>query len=53
MDLAFHQRVREGYLALAAAEPARWVVIDASQPMEAVQAAIRAHLADRLGLRIE
>jgi dTMP kinase len=53
MDLAFHQRVREGYLALAAAEPARWVVINASQPMEAVQAAIRAHLADRLGLRIE
>jgi len=53
MDLAFHQRVREGYLALAAAEPARWAVIDASQPMEAVQAAIRAHLADRLGLRIE
>jgi dTMP kinase len=53
MDLAFHQRVREGYLALAAAEPTRWVVIDASQPLEAVRAAIRVHLAHRLGLHIE
>ena len=29
--LAFHQRVREGYLKLAAAEPGRWLVVDASQ----------------------
>jgi dTMP kinase len=28
-DLRFHRRVREGYLALAAAEPARFAVIDA------------------------
>jgi len=28
---AFHHRVREGYLKLAAAEPRRWLVIDASQ----------------------
>ena len=26
----FHQRTREGYLALAAAEPGRWVIVDAS-----------------------
>ncbi len=31
-NIAFHQRVREGYLKLAAAEPERWLVIDASQP---------------------
>jgi len=31
-DLAFHQRVREGYLKLAEAEPDRWLVIDASLP---------------------
>jgi dTMP kinase len=30
-DLAFHQRVREGYLKLAAAEPGRWLVVDATQ----------------------
>jgi dTMP kinase len=29
-DLAFHQRVRSGFMAMAAAEPARFVVIDAS-----------------------
>ncbi len=31
-DIAFHQRVREGYLKMAADEPERWLVIDASQP---------------------
>ncbi len=30
-DIAFHQRVREGYLKLAADDPGRWLVIDASQ----------------------
>jgi len=29
--LAFHQRVRKGYLKLAASNPERWLVIDASQ----------------------
>ena len=28
-DLRFHRRVREGYLAMAVAEPNRWAVIDA------------------------
>jgi dTMP kinase len=35
-DPAFHRRVREGYLALAAAEPSRWVVLDAAQPPTAL-----------------
>ncbi|MCK5123588.1 MAG: dTMP kinase, partial [Dehalococcoidia bacterium] len=30
--LSFHRRVREGYLKMATAEPARWLVIDASLP---------------------
>jgi len=37
----FHQRVRHGYFELAAREPQRWVVIDASQPPEMVQSAMR------------
>ena len=32
----FHQRVRDGYLKLAAAEPERWLVIDAKQSREKV-----------------
>lgn len=39
--LDFHRRVRAGYLALAAAEPERWRVIDADQPVEFVQDEIR------------
>lgn len=30
-DVAFHQKVREGYLKLAADDPQHWLVIDASQ----------------------
>jgi dTMP kinase len=29
--IAFHQRVRDGYLKLAAAEPERWLVVDANK----------------------
>lgn len=35
-DVAYHRRVREGFLTLAAAEPARWVVIDATAPVKMV-----------------
>jgi dTMP kinase len=45
-QIAFHERVRHGFLALAAAEPARWLVLDALQPIEALQRAIRARVAD-------
>ena len=30
-NLAFHQRVRDGYLKMAANDPQRWLVVDASQ----------------------
>ena len=36
LDPAFHERVREGYLRLAAAEPRRWAVIDAARNEEAM-----------------
>jgi dTMP kinase len=34
--LDFHKRVQEGYLKLAADEPERWLVVDASQSKEAI-----------------
>ncbi len=39
-DLAFHRRVREGFLAIAAAEPDRVVVIDATGSIDDVRAAV-------------
>jgi dTMP kinase len=39
-DLAFHQRVRDGFLAIAAAEPERVAVVDASAHFAIVSASI-------------
>jgi len=48
-DLAFHQRVRAGYLEMAAADPRRWVIVDGSgtpgEVAEAVGRAVEAALA--------
>lgn len=48
--LNFFERVRAGYLGIAAAEPARCAVIDASQPIEVVKAALLQTVVDHLGL---
>jgi dTMP kinase len=46
LDLPFHERVRAAFLAQAAADPGRSIVVDASQALPAVQAqVIRAVLA--------
>ncbi len=37
---AFHQRVREGYLEMAAAEPERWRVVDAGREPDQVAASV-------------
>ena len=37
----FHSRVRESYLELAAAEPGRFLVVDATKPVDVIHAAIR------------
>lgn len=38
--LAFHERVREGFLALAAADDRRWRILDATQPVADVHALV-------------
>ena len=35
-DGAFHERVRNGYLEMAAADPGRWRVVDGDRPIEAI-----------------
>jgi dTMP kinase len=44
-DLAFHQRVRDGFLALAAGAPERIVVVDATRAVDEVAAAVAASVA--------
>jgi len=39
-DIAFHQRIREGYLRLAAESPQRWLIVDATQSKAKVAQAI-------------
>lgn len=47
-SLEFHQRVRQGYAELAKADPGRWFVVDADQPADRVQEAIRQAVISRL-----
>jgi dTMP kinase len=48
-DLAFHERVRSGYLRLAKADPQRWVVIDATRS----KAEIQSHMQEAVHSRLE
>lgn len=48
-DLAFHERVREGYHRLAELDPDRWVQIDAAQTEDEIQEQIRGAVAKSLG----
>ena len=50
---SFYQRVREGYLELAKAEPDRFIVVDASQPLRAVQASIERTMMRLFGVKID
>ena len=49
--LAFHQRVRQGYLQLARQNPERWVTIDASQAFETVQSQVRRVVLEKVAPR--
>lgn len=44
----FHRRVREEYLALAAAEPQRFLVLDAARPAAELAGAVRARVEELL-----
>jgi len=50
-DVEYHARVRHGYLELAKAEPARFVVIDGRESIEEVQDKIRARMSEELKRR--
>lgn len=52
MDMAFHHRLRDGFLDIARREPERCVVVDAEGAVEDVERAIRAAVAERLGVRL-
>jgi dTMP kinase len=48
--LAFHERVRAGFLALAAAAPARYEVLDSTKPIAEVQERVRVACLARLAV---
>jgi dTMP kinase len=45
---AFHRRTREAFLTRAAADPVRWLVLDASRGIDELAAAVRARVAPLL-----
>ena len=52
LDQAFHERLRQGFQQIAAADPQRCVVIDASGAVESVHRAVLAAVAERLGVAL-
>jgi len=48
MEQTFHERIRLGFRDMAAAEPSRFAVIDASADLDTVQGRIEAAVVDRL-----
>ena len=50
-DVAFHERVRSGFRTLAAGDPDRWLVIDASQPRDAITEAICERITQEISAR--
>lgn len=52
MGLEFHQRLRAGFKAIAAADPDRCVMIDADRTIDVIQADLRAAVAARYGVKI-
>jgi len=49
-DIAFHRRVREGFLKLAAGDPERWLVVDATQSKRKIAGIIWQRVSQLLSL---
>jgi dTMP kinase len=52
MDQAFHERLRNGFLAIAERDPGRCLVIDARRPIDAVHQAVKEAVNDRLSMKL-
>ncbi len=50
-SLSFHRTVRDGYLEMAAAEPGRWLLVDASLTRSQIATIIWDKVSELLGLR--
>jgi len=48
MAVSFHEKVRRGYLTLAEQEPERFCIINAEEPVEAVQDQVRRAICEKL-----
>jgi dTMP kinase len=53
MDQAMHERVRQGFLAIARDAPKRCVVLDAALEPDSVAAQVRRELSARLGVKVD
>ena len=53
MDIAFHERLRAGFLDIAGREPDRCAVIDATRTADVVHGEIRSIVSSRLGVDLE
>jgi dTMP kinase len=52
MDLGFHERLREGFLKIASAEPGRCAIVDSTQPADDVARVVTAAVAERLNVSL-
>jgi len=49
LDTAFHERVRRGYLTMAAADREHWAVVDGSVPLDEVLHKVESLVTERVG----
>lgn len=52
MGVPFHERLREGFRAVAVADPERCVLVDAARSIAAIQADLRAAVVAKYGIRL-